>query len=93
MSSIYINGIEMPQDETQELCIVIRHDGTVYHSLDLNCKKIANAIPVSYHKGPLVDVLEVLNTFPDDFIFTNEQVRALTNYIIPANKEDLSNAE
>ena len=41
-------------------------------------------VPVPEH-GPLVDALDVINTFPEEFIFTNEQARALTNYIIPAD--------
>lgn len=44
-------------------------------------------VPVPEHDGPLVDALDIINAFPDGFIFTNEQARALTNYIIPANKE------
>ena len=54
MNGIYIPGMEMPKNETEELCIVIRHDGTVHYPLDLNCNKIANAIPVPDH-GRLID--------------------------------------
>lgn len=43
-------------------------------------------VPVPEH-GPLVDALDIINTFPDGYVFTNEQVRALTNYIIPADPE------
>lgn len=32
--------------------------------------------------GPLVDALDIINAFPDEYVFTNEQARALTNYII-----------
>lgn len=46
-------------------------------------------VPVLDHKGPLVDALEVINTFPEEFIFTNEQARALTNYIIPPQIENI----
>ena len=42
-------------------------------------------VPVPPH-GPLVDTLDVINAFPDGYVFTNEQARALTNYIIPAEE-------
>ena len=81
--SVYIPGISMPK-EGGALCIIIHHDGKVCHFFDLQGERIATAVPVPPH-GPLVDVLEVVDTFPEEFIFTNEQARALTNYIIHAD--------
>lgn len=87
MNGIYIANMEMPKDE-EILCINIYPDGKVCINLDLDCKQVATAVPVPDHKGPLVDALEVINTFPEEFIFTNYQAKALTNYIIPADREE-----
>lgn len=96
MSGIYIPGMEMPKGCA--FCKISRRNGkkmicpfiwkcewdihdpmSADHRLD-NCP----LIPVPEH-GPLVDALEVINTFSEEFIFTNEQAKALTNYIIPAD--------
>lgn len=84
MSGIYISGVSMPK-EGGALCVIIHHDGKVCHFFDLQGERIATAAPVPEHHGPLVDALDVIGTFPDDYVFTNEQARALTNYIIPAD--------
>jgi hypothetical protein len=76
----------MPQ---RDEVITIYPDGTAHrHHLELRLHiSESKAIPVPEHDGPLVDALDIINAFPDEFIFTNEQARALTNYIIPADKE------
>lgn len=91
MSGIYIPGMEMPTGN-DVLTIAIDSDGRLY-SIYFSDGKLGinslhkNVIPVPEHDGPLVDALDIINAFPDEFIFTNEQARALTNYIIPADKE------
>ena len=83
--SIYIGGLEMPK-EGNETIIRIRPDGVVLdqygHHLDLT------AIAVPKHDGPLISALEVINSFSDEYIFTNEQAKALSHYIIPADQEE-----
>lgn len=91
--SVYIKGMEMP---TSCNCRRFAVDGWCYAFGKPNIEALANEgrtnfcplVPVPDHKGPLVDALEVINTFPEEFIFTNEQARAFTNYIIPADKEE-----
>lgn len=46
---IYITNIEMPQDE-EMLCVNIYPDGKVCINLDLECKRIATAVPVPPHR-------------------------------------------
>lgn len=85
--SIYIPGMRMPQKDE---VISIFSDGTTYlrsFALRLPISK-SKAVAVPEHDGPLVDALDIINAFPDEFIFTNDQARALTNYIIPADKGD-----
>ena len=81
--SVYIDGLEMPK-EGNETIIRIQPDGVVLdqygHHLDLT------AIAVPKHDGPLISALEVINSFPDEYIFTNEQAKALLHYIIPADR-------
>lgn len=75
----------MPK-EGNETIIRIQTDGVVLdqygHHLDLT------AIAVPKHDGPLISALEVINSFPDEYIFTNEQAKALLHYIIPADQEE-----
>lgn len=84
MSGIYIPGERIPDTLT---AFWIFPDGYV-RVFGKNGDEIRGreAIPVPDHKGPLVDALEVINTFPEDFVFTNEQAKALTNFIIPAEE-------
>ena len=86
--SVYIDGLEMPK-EGNETIVRIQQDGVVLdqygHHLDLS------AIAVPKHDGPLISALEVINSFPDEYIFTNEQAKALLHYIIPADQEEESN--
>ena len=81
--SIYIDGLEIPK-EGNETIIRIQPDGVVLdqygHHLNLT------AITVPKHDGPLISALEVINSFPDEYIFTNEQAKALLHYIIPADR-------
>lgn len=84
--SIYISGLELPDKGFgNETIIRIQPDGVVLdqygHHLGLN------AIAVPKHNGPLISALEVINSFPDEYIFTNEQAKALLHYIIPADPE------
>lgn len=51
--SILIRGIEMPT-EGEMLCINIHPDGKVCFYTDLQCQKIATAVPVPPH-GRLID--------------------------------------
>jgi hypothetical protein len=85
MSGIYIPGFFVPR-KTGIVSIVLSGDGSALLCEDGAYKEI-KVIPVPAHKGPLVDALEVINTFPEEFIFTEEQARALTNYIITVDKE------
>lgn len=97
---VYIKGMEIPQScsdcpmcyDMMECAVADPH--IVFwkrqrEDFDFSTERHTNCplVPVPDH-GPLVDVLDVLDTFPDEYIFTNEQARALTNYIIPADKED-----
>jgi len=89
--SIYISGLELPDEGFgNETIIRIQPDGTVLdqygHYLGLN------AIPVPKHNGPLISALEVINSFPDEYMFTNEQAKALLHYIIPADQEEKDGA-
>lgn len=84
--SVYIRGMEMPTGN-ETITLFLYPDGEVVACGMLGPLGHYKAIPVPDHKGPLVDALEVIDTFPEKFIFTNEQARALTNYIIPADKE------
>lgn len=94
MSGIYIPGIEMP--ENCDKCLLscdCPHDQSIdgYMMRD-GRPRMCPLISVPPH-GPLVDALDIINTFPDEYVFTNEQARALTNYIIPADKEGNSDVE
>ena len=90
MSGIYIPGIEMQENCFE--CPLNKDDGFGYFTCGVTKNECdwlklpddCPLIPVPEH-GPLVDALDVINTFPEEFIFTNEQARALTNYIIPAD--------
>lgn len=80
----------MPE-EGNETIIRIQTDGVVLdqygHYLDLT------AITVPKHNGPLISALEVIDSFPDEYIFTNEQAKALLHYIIPADQEESNNVQ
>lgn len=86
--SVYISGMEMPTR-----CYACPCADLEYYDCNLmpgtrieQHKRLDDCplVPVPPH-GPLVDALDVINAFPDVFVFTNEQARALTNYIIPAD--------
>lgn len=51
--SIVLRGVEMPKDE-EILCVNIYPDGKVCINLDLECKRIATAFPLTPH-GRLID--------------------------------------
>ena len=53
MSDILIKGMEMPKDG-EMLCVNIYPDGKVCINLDLECKRIATAVPVPPH-GRCID--------------------------------------
>jgi hypothetical protein len=50
---VYIKGMEMPTDG-ELLCINIHPDGKVCINIDLDCKRIATAVPVPPH-GKIID--------------------------------------
>lgn len=85
--SVLIKGMEMPTS-CCECPLTYYEDGacifTGIEALSIGVQKDCPLVPVPEH-GPLVDVLDIINTFPDDYVFTNEQARALTNYIIRAD--------
>ena len=84
--SVIVRGIEMPKS-----CALCKFRGAGETWCPFTLQEVpGNTIPedcplspVPPH-GPLVDALDIINTFPDEYVFTNEQARALTNYIIPA---------
>ena len=97
---VYIKGMEMPKSCPCELlgigydlccsfaCGIPARVKEYYECCHNNTRPSwCPLVPVPAHKGPLVDALEVINTFPEEFIFTEEQARALTNYIITVDKE------
>ena len=99
--SVYIPGMEMPTTCIECFAFKSNASGQLFckakriafgkDDAEWLPKRTPNwcpLVPVPDHKGPLVDALEVINTFPEEFIFTNEQARAFTNYIIPADKEE-----
>lgn len=101
--SILIRGMEMPNRcaecrlstaysfNDRPLCDVL----VEYMSYgDWEAKRLDNCplVPVPPHDGPLVSALEVIRSFPEEFVFTNEQARALTHYIIPADSGEESEA-
>ena len=92
--SVLIPGMEMPtscgdcifctEGCVSTYCAATHED---YEDERFPCHSVPDwcpLVPVPEH-GPLVDALDIINTFPDDYVFTNEQARALTNYIIPAD--------
>ena len=90
--SILIPGMEMPKSCARCRCNrgcqtvndrIARMDERPWFPSD-HRHNDCPLVPVPEH-GPLVDALDIINTFPDDYVFTNEQARALTNYIIPAD--------
>ena len=96
--SVYIKGMEMPKscfycpfrrkvDPDDIMCIVTREvfEETFAGTIETRNRGNCPLIPVPPH-GPLVDALDIINAFPDEYVFTNEQARALTNYIIPAEE-------
>lgn len=87
--SILIKGMEMPTDCA--MLLKIFPDGRVGVPVHLNWMGTmvvndAEAVPVPDH-GPLVDALKVIESFPEDHIFTNAQAHALMDYVIPESKE------
>ena len=97
MSGIYIPSDKIPtkcwgctfrDPEYGGDCVLMpSFDAGTYEEQLERCpfKEIRNWFGGVPEHGPLVDALDVINAFPDEFIFTNEQARALTNYIIPAD--------
>lgn len=79
---IYIHGMEMPK--YREIILRIDEKGEVY-VYGTYPTELHKAVPVPDH-GPLVDALKVVESFPEDHIFTNAQARALMNYVIPAEE-------
>ncbi len=59
--SVLIKGMEMPKDG-ELLCVNIYPDGKVCINLDLECKRIATAVPVPPH-GRLIDADAVLSQY------------------------------
>lgn len=95
MSGIYIPGMKMPKccafcelyENDLYWCRAAKKEYIEYAKNEAH-PDWCPLVPVPAHKGPLVDALEVINTFPEEFIFTEKQARALTNYIIPADIEE-----
>ena len=83
MSGIYIKGTDMPKDG-EMLCVNIYPDGKVCINLDLECNRIATAVPVPPH-GDLVDRDMVLKKSWDMETFYDAVRFAPT--IIPAESE------
>jgi len=94
MSGIYIPNMEMPNDCWDCPLIIEEESFSVCPQLarviDDESKRPddCHLIPVPDHKGPLIDVVELLDTFDDDYIFTNDQAKALLHYIISAESGD-----
>ena len=80
--SILIKGMEMPKDE-EMLCINIYPDGKVCINLDLECKRIANAVPVPPH-GRLIDADEYVPCIIDrkDAIEAANTIESLIQEIV-----------
>lgn len=63
---IYLPNMEMPKDG-EMLCVNIYPDGKVCINLDLECKRIATAVPVQKH-GRLIEkhaVYKLIWSFPN----------------------------
>ena len=80
---VYLPNVDMPKDD-KAVTIQICPDGSIWQQYRGTVPN-AKAIHVPKH-GPLVDVWNILNAFPDKYIFTNAQVKAFMNYIIPAEE-------
>lgn len=87
MSGIYIPNMEMPGIgegifiyHKDSFAVLANVDG------DGHVLKTVSAVPVPDH-GPLVDALKVIESFPEDHIFTSAQAHALLDYVIQASKE------